>query len=375
VTAQITVAGVPLHAHGALSGVEWSSCWLYDGVGGDKQASWQWFTTIRPPWLHAGADVVIRTSGRRRWAGRLNEPEETDGGWSCSAYGLRVLADDYQSFVNVAAPGDPDEWATSTSADPALDSAIDERNLPWFRFDDFGSSPVGTEDDTTLTLGEVLARATKRAGLRAVVDQFGTARLLADPTAARWRVGGMSNYLGTADDELVTRLYGYYVSGVDGSTGEPNGWATVVTPELLSASTETADERKFGVRVERTVNLTALGLVTEADAQADVDGRFALVGGRMGWTAGFAVTRAWLTAANGAPGNPAAIRAGDMLALPGVRDFRTSTANRATAIVIAGEARYVADEDVCYVTPMGYVPRDFQSALTAAQKPEKVEAA
>jgi len=365
----ILVAGNPLDAFGTVTDIEWSSIYAYDAICGDKTASWKWFTTARPAWLHAGAEVVIKTMGRRRFAGRMNEPEETDGGWSCNAYGLRVLGDDVQALEDVATPGDPAEWMPTTIPNTGIDTAISTWDLPWYRSESFGGTAIGSDDAITLTVSDLVKRAGKLAGKRPVVDQFGTLSMATDPTTPSWLLGGMSNYLGTADDQLITRMFGWYVSGIDGSTGLPNAYGPMVV-----AADEDA-ETKFGVVVHAVVDLTQLGLLTEAEAQAQIDGRFALVGGRMGWTAGFAVTRSWLSRMNGAPGDPAAIRAGDMIRLAGVRDFRTTTANRASADIIVGEARYVADEDVCYVTPLGYVPRDFQSALAAAQKPETVEAA
>lgn len=361
-TAGVWVDGRPLHAFGSVSGVEWSSCWLYDGIGGDKTAQWRWFTDARPSWLHAGAEVVIKTAGRRRWAGRLNEPEEADGGWSCYAYGNRTLGDDMQALVDTD-PSGVEAWMPTTVPNDGIDDAID-RGLDWLRYDSFGAFAIGTEDGITLTVADLVVRAAKLAGKRAVVDQFKALRLLSDPTTPTWLLGGMSNYLGSADDEIVTRLYGYYVSGVDGATGLPNAWGPMVVAQDDDAET------KFGIIVERTVDLTDLGLLSESDAQDNIDGRFELIGGRMGWTAGFAATRSWLSRMNGAPGDPAAIRAGDMIRLAGVRDFKTTTGNRVAADIVIGEARYVADDDACYVTPMGYVPRDFQSALAAAQKPD-----
>jgi hypothetical protein len=349
-----------LHAFGTVSGVEWSSRWVYDGICGDGQASWLWATRERPPWLQVGAEVVVTCSGRRRFAGRLNEPEEMDGGWSCSAYGLSALGGDFESILD-SDPGVDVAYLPTTSPDLGIDAAIG-RGLPWVRLSDFGLDPVGTEDALTLNVRDVVTRAAKLAGKRAVVDQFGGLSLVSDPTSPVWLLGGVSNFLGSADDEFVTRMLGYYVSGVDGTTGEPSDWAMVIAQDSNA-------EDKFGAVVERTVDLTALGLLTEGEAQAHIAGRFALVGGRMGWTSGFAVTRSWLSRMNGAPGDPAAVRAGDMIRLAGVRDFRTTAANRAAADIVVGEAKYVADEDVCHVTPLGYVPRDFSSALAAAQKP------
>lgn len=362
-TAVPYVAGVPL---GLVFGLKWSTVWSYDAVSGDKLASWTWVTDVRPPWLHAGAEVVIADLGRRRFAGRLNEPEETDGGFACTAYGLRMLLGDYECYEDVDA-GAGFDWQPTFVPDDGIDGIASLR-APLVRWGTLGTSPLGIDGDLALSGDVLLMRAAKAAGKRGVVDRWGRVSLVADPTAPSWLLGGMSNYVGTADDEFLTWLWGRYVVSVDGSTGLPNAWATVHKDDPWAAA-------KFGADSQRTVDLRGLGVLSEADAQGNVDGRFALVGGRMAPTAGFTVTRQWLSRMNGAPGDPSAIRAGDMIRLAAVRDFRTSTANRAAMDLVMGEVEYDVDSDTAAVTPMGYVPRDFSSALAAAQKPEAVEAA
>lgn len=367
-TARVRVAGNPLGALGPVSGLEWVTRWSYDQVSGDATAQWQWATTERPAWLHAGADVVIGDQGRRRWRGRLSEPEENDAGWSCAAYGLGVLAADFDAIYNATTPPAEPAWSPTMIPDTAIDAAI-TRGLPWVRSSSVGSTAIGQDDDSAvLDVLTLLLRAAKLAGKRAVVDQFGVVSLQPDPASPSWLLGGMSNYLGTADDEFVTRMWGYYVSGVDGATGAPNAWGLVKAEDNDAAD-------KFGQHIERTVDLRELGLLTSAQAQANVDGRFALVGGRMGWTAGFVISPLWLRTLSGEPANPLAVRAGQMIRMPGVRDSRSQKTNRAAAQLVVGEARCVADEGACYVTPLGYVPRDFSSALAAARKPETTEAA
>lgn len=367
---QVFVAGTPLGALGSVSGVEWSSVWSYDGICGDKAASWDWVTDSRPAWLTEGSSVVIKSMGRRRFGGRIGEVVPTDSGFTCHAYGLRTVGADFDAYAD-ADPTSAIDWQPTFVLDTALAAAV-TRGLPWLPWNSLSSTPLGVDDEIAVSVETLMLRAARVAGARPVVDQWGIARFLTDPSTPSWLLGGMSDYMGAADDEYVSRMWGRYVSAVDGS-GEPTAWATVTAPAQVAG--RTLDELKFGAVVERTVDLRALGLLSSSAAQAILNARYALVGGRMGWTSGFAATRSWLAAMNGAQGDPGAIRAGQMIRLAGVRDFKTTGSNRAAADIVIGEARYVVDEDTCYITPMGYVPRDFTSALSAAQKPETADAA
>lgn len=355
---QVWVAGTMLDTLGVTTDLKWSSTWLYDGICGDKLASWTWTTGARPSWLHAGAEVIVREVGRRAFTGRMNEPEQTDTGWTCSAYGLAAMGQDFDSYEDVADPGDPPEYEPTYVPDTAISSAED-MGLPWTLWSSVGSTSLAADNETdVIGVRDLFLRAAKGQGKRAVVDQWGRALLADDPTTPTWLLHDMGNYLGTADDEFVTKLFGRYVSAVDGD-GNPTAISTVY------AQDEWAEE-KFGAVVMRTVPLDGLGLLLEADAQTNIDNRFSLIGGRMGWTTPFDVSPLWLTAVNSAPGSAAAIRAGQMIRLFGVQDFRTTTGNRATVDLVIGEVEYDADSDTAMVTPMGYVPRDLASATAAA---------
>lgn len=349
------VAGTPATAYGPVTSMKWSSCWVCDGICGDKQASWTWLTDAVPGWVKPGARVEIRESGRRRFLGRLNEPERTDGGFVCSAYGLAAMGSDREALD----ASDKPTWDPNVAIDQAI-----ARGLPWSRWADFGTSGAGdasTENAPSVDVRTLLLRVAQAAGKRAVVDQWGRLLLGTDPTAPTWLVDGMSNYISAADDTFIARMVGLYSSLLTHAV------ESVAVADPWAAS-------HFDVATEATVDLTALGEISASAALANITARMSLVGARMAPTAGFTVPRLRLQAMNGAPGSPSAIRAGEMLRLRGVRDFQTTTRNWAAMDLIAGEVEYDAETDSAAVTPLGYVPRDMTTALAAAQAPETTDA-
>ena len=359
--ATVLVAGYPLNTIGNVESLEWTRKWDYDGICGPFSASWKW--SVGPQfaagWFREGASVQVVDQGRLRWGGRLSEPQANDGVIECHAVGYGQIAD---TFEAVTRTGSPPVYTPTYLPDDAIDAAI-ARGLPWIRPASIGATSVAV-NGVTETVETLVLRAAKREGKRANVDSRGIVTLASDPTTATWLLGGMSDYLGTVDDEFITRLFGYYVSGVDGS-GNPNAWSMVYAEDAVV-------EAKFGQTREKTVDLTALGLLMAATAQADVDGRFALTGARMGWTSGF-VAGPNLRLVSGERADPAAVQAGQIVRIPGVRDSRSGKKNLAAVEITLGETRHVADENITYCTPLGYVPRDFSSALAAAQKPTEVK--
>ena len=361
----VRVDGRLLGTIAPLSGIEWTTAWSYDAICGGTTAQFKLAAPgFAAGWFRAGAPAQIVDQGTVRFGGRLSEPEETDGGVSCFIRGLATLGDSFDAYEDDD-PGAPVAYSPTTIPNTAVDQAI-ARGLPWLRPATIGTTALGIENGVLESVQTVVLRAAKKAGKRAHVDTAGVLSLLADPTVPRWLLGGMGDYTGTADDEFITRLFGYYVAALDG-TGEPSAWATVLAEDTAAAL-------KFGQQREATVDLTALGLLTASDAQTNVNGRFALVGGRMGWTTPFTVGRG-LRLSSGELADPAAVVAGDMIGLPGVRDSRSQVTSWAMLRLIVGEARHVVDDGLTYCKPLGLLPRGFSEALSAAQRPSEVEAA
>jgi hypothetical protein len=361
----VRVAGRLLGTIAPVTGVEWTTRWSYDEISGPAVGQFRLSAPgFAAGWFKAGAAAQIVDQGKLRMGGRLSEPEEVDGGIQCYIRGYGTLGDSFDAYEDTD-PLSPRVYMPTTVPNTAVDQAI-VRGLPWVRPATLGSTALGVDDGVVEKVSTIVLRAAKLAGKRAVVDSAGVVSLVSDPSSPMWLLGGMSNYMGTADDEFITRLFGYYVSGVGGS-GAPNAWATVFAEDPAAAT-------KFGQEREATVDLTALGLLTSGAAQGHIDGRFALVGGRMGWTQPFTVGRG-LRLASGELADPAALVAGDMVAMPGVRDTRSQVTSWAMRRLIVGEARHVVDDGLTYCKPLGLLPRGYSTALAAAQAPVVQEVA
>lgn len=220
-TARVRVDGVWLDSVAPVADVVDSTIFRHDGYSGDYEASCQWL--VAPDYsasrIKRGALFEVVEHGRRTWGGWLAEPEigETT---ALHAYGFGAMAEDWPALSGSGAG-----IASSTVANTVIDDSITYRDLPWKRFDSISSSAVGGTDGEIVTLATLLNRVAKRAGQRWWVDSWGEVSLVSDPATLAWTLTPGAAYLGTADDQYVTHMYGYYVSSVDGVTGEPDGWS------------------------------------------------------------------------------------------------------------------------------------------------------
>lgn len=151
---------------------------------------------------------------------------------------------------------------------------------------------------------------------------------------------------------------------------KPDGARNIVKAEDPDA----AD--KFGDKHGR-MNLVGLGPLSEADAQVYIDGRFALVGGRMGWTTQVQLERANLFhVASGLFADPRHVEAGQMLQIPGIIDARSNPTTRGSIQWVIQEVEITeGPKPTAVVTPVGFVPRDFAGLLAPPENPATKEAA
>ncbi len=215
-----------------------------------------------------------------------------------------------------------------------------------------------------MDLNTLLLRQAQRLGKRYVVDTGPEVRLLDDPTSPRWLVVPGSAYLGSADDQYVSHLYGYYVATVDGVTGLPATYGVVIGGPSVTADEMAA---QFG-RKAYNVDLTQLGVLSSSDAQDYVDNMFALVGARMGWTNGIDVTETMLREIGAGQVSPMSMfgagGAGSMLRVMGAMDDRSQPTTLPHVDVVLGEVTRFHDEQRVAALPVGFTPRDFQAVFT-----------
>ena len=368
----VRVGGVFLQRIADVSGLEFSSLHRQldptasngdtDSWSGDYQCSFNWAASAIAggPHVTPGASLEVVDNGYVLWGGKLAEPNHSDV-WDIHGYGHGVDGGRFQAIEDIDPTGTI-EYAPTYVPNDALDEAI-IRGSTLLRYADLGGDaiPRDEDEDKIITLGQVLYRRATALGKRWSVNSLGAVTLASDPTAATWCTPPDGNYMGTADENFITRLYGYYQSGLD--IDDNPVYAIVYHVDGPA-------ERKFGGPREAWVDLTALGLITEAEAQDEIDGRFDLVGGRMGWTLGGVLDENSCIRIGGGWSNPAYLRAGEMLRIPGVTDGRSQPTTMASMKLVLGEVRHVVDDRKTFWTPHGFAPRDFTSALAAAQKPD-----
>jgi hypothetical protein len=256
---------------------------------------------------------------------------------------------------------DPDERAPTANPNLAVDDA-EADGAPFTRAGvNLGTTTLGDEEPFT-DIGTLLSRAAVAQGKRVYVDSLGVISYVSDPTTVSWTLAPDTEYMGTADDQFVTRLFGLFT---DSSTSLP---AVVRSQDNTAANL-------FGVR-EKAIDLRPLGEMTEPNASAYIAGRFTLVGARMGWTEGVTLHHNNLFHISGAYAPARYVRAGEMIQIPDNRDSRsTPTARAAIRFVLSQVEITEADRPTAFAAPVGFSPRDFEGALAPPENPALKETA
>lgn len=342
-----------------------STGWFVDRPSGDLQAS---VTLVCPkgyqaPWTMPGKSFrIYGPSGGLLWGGVTTEPDRADGRITLHAVGVGETLNDIDAIANAAGPTDPPDWVPTFVPNTAVDERLTDpaflaRTPVLFKRvgNDLGSTELGPgeNDPPIIKIGTLLARGAVAQGKRVHVDSFGVISYQADPTAPSFTTTPISDYMGVADDTLVTRLWGY------------------VSPSNVVMAEDLAAEVKFGAIRERSIDLSA---IPGSDAQAYIDGRFAEVGGRMGWTERLDLTGANLMHIGGAYANPRHVKAGMMLQVPGVVDARSMATTRGAVWVVLSEVEVTeSTRPSSAAAPVGFTPRDFEGALARPENPAEKE--
>lgn len=342
-TVRVQVGGFDLETIATVGDLEDSTIWRSGGYSGDYEASLTWAAPadFAAPWFHAGATVEITDDGARVWSGFLGDPQQGDT-WSLTAFGWGAEAANYVS-----------DSASGTNLNANVDAAT-ANGAGFERYtNNLGTGvPVGD----AVMLDEVLNVGAKIHGKVWWVS-CGEISLQSEATDIDWIMAPDSTYLGTTDEEMVTRLVGRYVSAVDGD-GNPTAYADVDDEDTAAAA-------KFRPH-ERVLDLTPLGLITAGQAGDYTADRFAQVGARAGYTNGFTMSELNSTDVRSIP-NPMGVQAGHRVQLSGLTDMRTGVTYLAAVVVTLGKVRHRRKERISLCEPLGLVARDFQGALAAAQ--------
>lgn len=342
-------------------GVEHSSMWRVDGPSGDDEAQ---ITLATPPgfetsWTVRGKSFQFYSpTGGLLWGGLTEEPKRDGPGLTLHGKGLPWTLEEYDARKAAAdiGPAGEDGWLPTFIPNEAVDEA-EARGAPFSRHGvNLGSTSVAEEDDDQkmVTVGEVLRRAAISQGKRVHVDSAGAVTYKADPTSPTLVTDPIRDFLGTADEQYGSSLAGYFL--------------TTAGPFVYVASDPDA-ARKFGVR-ELRIDLSNLGVLSYNAGRDYTNGRFTLIGGRMGFIRGVDLSWLNLRHINGAWFGPQWVKAGTMLRIPGVIDSRSNPTTAAAVDIVLSQVRVIEDRrPSARAEPVGFTPRDFNAALAPPEKP------
>lgn len=365
-TATIRIGPHWIEAAYPVEDIKHSTIYRDGDYSGDFRASCRWAAPFESTQTLVRPDQTFRVvdNGVTLWGGVLTEPTYSDGVWELHAVGYGEQGKRFQAVVQDGV----DEflqpiYVPSTVPNAVVDQAI-AFGAPWVRGGNLGDTAISDPEGQITDVHTLLVRAATAQGKRVHFDSDGVIRYVTDPTSPVWALTPGDGYIGTADDEFVTHLFGYYIDAVDMSTGLPTSYDSVLA----------ADEEariQFGYSA-RGIKLYNLGLMTEAAAQDYIDGKFALVGGRMAATNGVEINGLNLRRIGFDQAAARYVKAGEMLRIPGVMDTRLQPTTRASQDVVIGQVEVAEATGTAIATPVGFVPRDLVSALANPEKPEAV---
>lgn len=351
--ADVSLDGLWLSSVGPVDAVSFSTRWGPGACGSDlASCTLAVDRSADPTWLRPRSAVEVHSGdGVRRFGGRLLEVGR-EYPRPVHARGLARLASDFDA---IDASGEP-----TTNPRTAVTQAI-ARGLPWTGATVFPNASLGTDGTPAVKrLDQVLDDYAVTAGMRWGTDDTGAAFWSADPTTPTWFLDARDLDIGVADDGLFTRVRARYVSSVDGTTGEPDGWASVTVDDATG-------QTLYGV-IEYPMDLTGLGLLTGGTATAYATQQLNLVTVPT-WLSRVAASSEVLLDANGEPAHLESVRAGQMLRLFNVPNSLGGLRNELNLNVVLGEVEWSSDQpDVVTLAPVNLAVRSIVDALTAAAK-------
>ena len=360
-----TPAGIrtAVESFGVVSGVTVSSRWSREGGCGPSQASWKLDAdpNSSPVNLGRGCLVEVYDGPALVFSGVLSEPARGRP-WEMFARGMASAADVFATR-GVRVP------------DTAVDDAI-TRGWDVYRDDTLSASaftPSPTNDQPYPYVSDLLDAWASSAALRWGVDANRVVFARADDTTPTWVYISDDAVMGVADDDYVSLVSARYVSEVAGTPPQPSVWTTLDTTTGAYAAIGTEAKARWGPK-ELHLDLSDVGLLTDPQAQAIVDGVLLDRCARLGYTNGFTATPLNLRHyATGAPARLPQVKAGDMVRMMTVLDTAGNLDVGLSVDVILGEVTYDEAQMSATCSPMGLVPRVFVDVV--ADLVRKAEAA
>lgn len=336
-----------------VSDLTWSHGWPY----GCLETSWSMdlppntYPSALMPAPNHDVRVEIWDGPIRVWCGYLTEPNPGET-WGLHAVGW------YGAFASLLAL---DATPTPTAIpSTAVTQAITRAGLPIVVGSTLSTTSIAAADKT-ITANYVLPLLdayAEQIGQRWMIDADYTLTFAADPTTPTLVLDNDEALRGTADDSYVTDVYPRFVSSVDMTTGEPDGWGL----GHVGTTSQPAGRR------ERAMDVTELGQMLQATAEGYAQSQLDLNDARKGYTTGLEVRYGDLKTLGGVPRRLGLVKGRDMFRSFNVADVSGQVQLGLSVDVALSKTVYRDGDSTLRIEPLGLAPRTFVDVLRA-QKP------
>lgn len=342
-TAQLKIDG-----RWASSIAAWGSlAWKTALPGGMAEISWSMDvdSSFRHPSLAIDSLVEVYDGGSRIGAGLLTEPDLKAG--TFTATGLYQAGNHYLA---------QDATGAGTSVpNTAVDRAI-LRGMRWNRRDSISAAAYAGSGDATAAnyVNTLLEAYSNEVGKWTHLDGDGYVTMLAPPTVPTWHLAPGVGDLGLSEGDYASDLYGRRLASGGTFEVETRG---------------DADARAAFGRREAPVDLTTQGVITEAKANAILDGLLLKGRARPAFTNSVDVSPDMLLSAGGVPADLTMVQAGQMVRSHGFYDDSRYLDGRTYLDWIIGETAHADGSGVITLSPLGLEPRTLADVLANIPAP------
>ena len=314
--------------------------WKTAVPGGMSEVTWTMDVdpAFQHPALKIDALVEVYDGPTRIGAAQLVDPDVGSGAFTATG-----IYDGAVNFQALASSG-----AGTSVPNVAIDQAI-LRGLPWKRRANFsGVAFAGTGAETAAnTVLSLLTAFSDQTGSWPMIDGDGYVTNQLAPTVPTWHLMPGFGGLGLAEGDYASDLYGRRLAA--GGTFE------------VETRGDSAARDAYGRR-EALVDLTTQGVMSEAKANAILDGMLAKGRARPAFTDSVDVTPEMLLTSGGVPADLTMVQAGQLVRAHGMLgDPRAGGATYLDWVI--GETAYADESDVITLSPLGLEPRDLTAIL------------